>query len=201
MKKGILIGIVFIGSILLFSWQDAGAKEYKPLIDKKCSLCHEDYESETNILACDLEGHSRKAGLILVGMTIGSKREMRLVRYEKDVRVDNLQGGIKDLEGHLHLLINYKKVGADLVATRIVVKTEVYMPDDDLISTKELEKLVSMGPEKGNYTLAASHGKATYDELHIPTAISLPVFKTEKLKHKLPKDKEQLLILYCDGYR
>lgn len=201
MKRVILILIAFIGSLILFPWQDAGAKEFKPMIDKKCLLCHASYKSEKNILACDLESHSRKARLILVGMTIGSKREMRLVRYEKDVQVDNLQGGIKDLEGHLHLLINYKKVGADLVATRIVVKTEVYMLEDELISTKELEKLVAMGPEKGNYTLAASHGKATFDELHIPTAISIPVFKTAKLKHKLPKDKEQLLILYCDGYR
>lgn len=201
MKRGILIGIAFIGSLILFPWQDAGAKEFKPIIDKKCQFCHPSYKRKTNILACDLEGHSRKARLILVGITIGSKREMKLVRYEKGVRIDNFKDGIENLEGHLHLLINYKKVGEDLVATRIVVKTEVYMPEDSLISTKEVERLVAMGPEKGNYTLAASHGKATFDELHIPTAISIPVFKTAKLKHKLPKDKEQLLILYCDGFR
>ena len=75
------------------------------------------------------------------------------------------------------------------------------MPEENIISTRELERLVAIGPEKGNHTLVASHGKAAFDELHIPTAISIPVFKMAKLKNKLPKDKERLLVFYCDGFR
>ena len=39
-----------------------------------------------------------------------------------------------------------------------------------------------------------------YDKGHIPTAISIPDSKFDKLKGNLPKDKNKQLIFYCGGY-
>jgi rhodanese-related sulfurtransferase len=42
--------------------------------------------------------------------------------------------------------------------------------------------------------------KAKYDKGYIPTAISIPDSQFDKLKGKLPADKNTLLIFYCGGY-
>jgi len=39
-----------------------------------------------------------------------------------------------------------------------------------------------------------------YDKGHIPTAISLPDSKFDKMKGDLPQDKSIPLIFYCGGY-
>ena len=41
--------------------------------------------------------------------------------------------------------------------------------------------------------------KPKYDKGHIPTAISIPDSQFDKLKGKLPEDKNALLIFYCGG--
>ena len=42
--------------------------------------------------------------------------------------------------------------------------------------------------------------KAKYDKGHIPSAISIPDSEFDKLKGKLPADKDTPLIFYCGGY-
>jgi len=39
-----------------------------------------------------------------------------------------------------------------------------------------------------------------YDKGHIPTAISLPDSKFDKMKGDLPQDKNIPLVFYCQGY-
>jgi rhodanese-related sulfurtransferase len=42
--------------------------------------------------------------------------------------------------------------------------------------------------------------RAKYDKGYIPSAISIPDSEFDKLKGKLPADKDNLLIFYCGGY-
>jgi rhodanese-related sulfurtransferase len=42
--------------------------------------------------------------------------------------------------------------------------------------------------------------RAKYDKGHIPTAISIPDSKFDKLKGKLPQDKNKPVIFYCGGF-
>jgi len=42
--------------------------------------------------------------------------------------------------------------------------------------------------------------RVKYDKGHIPTAISIPDSKFDKLKDQLPQDKNTLLVFYCGGY-
>jgi rhodanese-related sulfurtransferase len=54
---------------------------------------------------------------------------------------------------------------------------------------------------KALMVLVDSRPKRTkYDKGHIPGAISLPDTEFEALKGNLPKDKNTLLIFYCEGY-
>lgn len=42
--------------------------------------------------------------------------------------------------------------------------------------------------------------KAKYDKGHIPTAISIPDAEFDELKGKLPRDLNNLLVFYCEGF-
>ena len=55
--------------------------------------------------------------------------------------------------------------------------------------------------EKGSYTLVDSRPTPGYMKGHIPTAISIPFPKMKEMMAKLPKEKDQLVIFYCQGYR
>ncbi|MDM8553433.1 rhodanese-like domain-containing protein [Desulfococcaceae bacterium HSG7] len=56
--------------------------------------------------------------------------------------------------------------------------------------------------KKAPITLIDSRPKrAKYDKGHIPTAISLPDSKFNKLSNKLPQDKKALIVFYCGGYK
>jgi rhodanese-related sulfurtransferase len=68
-----------------------------------------------------------------------------------------------------------------------------------LISTKEVEKLVAQGPEKGKYFLFDSRPLPRFQEGSIPTAVNLPFPAFDKLAGKLPKEKDALVIFYCAG--
>jgi rhodanese-related sulfurtransferase len=75
------------------------------------------------------------------------------------------------------------------------------VPPEQLIKVKELTALVDKGPEKGGYTLVDSRPTPGYMKGHIPTAISIPFPKMKEMMDQLPKDKNQLVIFYCQGYR
>ncbi|MGC8872392.1 MAG: rhodanese-like domain-containing protein [Caldimicrobium sp.] len=43
--------------------------------------------------------------------------------------------------------------------------------------------------------------KAKYDEGHIPGAINIYMAEMDKHMNKLPKDKNALIVFYCEGPR
>ena len=99
------------------------------------------------------------------------------------------------------LRVHYDMVGSDRVAKEIVVKPKIEVPEDQIITAKELAKLVEMGPEKGGYTLVDSRPGPGYMKGYIPTAISIPFPKMKDMMDKLPKEKDSMVIFYCQGYR
>jgi rhodanese-related sulfurtransferase len=69
-----------------------------------------------------------------------------------------------------------------------------------LMSTADVEKLVALGPEKGNYFLFDSRPLPRFQEGAIPTSVNLPFPAFDKVAEKLlPKDKNALIIFYCAG--
>ena len=199
MKHMKTILAIFIGGLILFPLLYANAdNSAKPetMISKKCLKCHQGFKKMNDTLAGNFKSSSNKAKTIQMKINNG----MKLVKFTKDTTIKNVPS-IKKLKGTIPIRVHYKKVGADLVATEIVAKPEMKVPKDQLIGTKKLAKLVAMGPEKGDYTLVDSRPGNLYMTAHIPTAISIPFPKMKKLSAKLPKDKNQLLIFYCEGFR
>ena len=158
--------------------------------------CHQGLSKQTNVLAGNLSGKSMKAKSIQ--MKINNKMEM--VKFDSETTIKNVPD-IKSLKGTVAMRVHYKVVGTDRIATDIVVKPKFKVPEDQLINVDELAELVAQGPEKGGYTLIDSRPPGGFQKGHIPTAINIPFPKMKAMADKLPKDKNSMVIFYCQGFR
>jgi len=69
----------------------------------------------------------------------------------------------------------------------------------DIVDVKFVQQHVKM-PKPANVLIIDSRPKkAKFDKGYIPTAVSIPDSKFGKMLDKLPKDKNALLIFYCQG--
>ena len=189
----IIAGFVFVPLLKV-----SAKTESKPpaMYSKSCLNCHSEFKEMKNTLAGNFKSRSGKAKSIQVKIN----KRMVLVKYTPETTVKNVPK-IKSLKGTIPLRIHYKKEGNDLVATEIVAKPKITVPDEQLIDVKELTKIVAQGPEKGNFLLADSRPPIKFNEGHLPGAVSIPFSKMKAMKDKLPKDKNKLIIFYCEGFR
>ena len=84
-------------------------------------------------------------------------------------------------------------------ATLISFKGPIKIAQEKLILYPAVQKLVAAGPEKGAYTLIDSRPLPRFQEGTIPTAINLPFPAFDKFLDRLPKDKDKLLVFFCQG--
>ena len=63
-----------------------------------------------------------------------------------------------------------------------------------------VKQYVATPPREDVMIIDSRPKRAKYDKGHIPNAVSLPDSQFDKLKDKLPQDKDTLLIFYCGGY-
>ncbi|MEW6670741.1 MAG: rhodanese-like domain-containing protein [Thermodesulfobacteriota bacterium] len=173
------------------------AQGMEPVVQKNCLGCHQDFSKMENILAGNLSSKVLKA--MILELDINNRKEM--VKFTKETETKNISD-LKNLEDAVALRVHYQIVGNDRVATKIVVKPEMNVPENQLISVNDLAKLIAQGPEKGGYTLVDSRPTPGYQKGHLPTAISIPFPKMKEMAEKvLPQEKDRLVIFYCEGYR
>ncbi len=197
MKRFNIFSVIFIAAVLIFIQTNVwAAVGLKTMVQNNCLNCHEGFGKMENILAGNLSSKSMKANTIQIKIN----DRLELLKFGPDVKVQNIPD-IKALKGAPALRVHYKTVGPDRVATEIVVKPKIKVPENQLIEVKELAQLVAQGPQKGGYTLVDSRPMGGFMKGHIPTAISIPFPKMKEMTDKLPQDKNQLLIFYCQGYR
>jgi len=84
-------------------------------------------------------------------------------------------------------------------ATLISFKGPIKIAQEKLILYPAVQKLVAAGPEKGDYTLIDSRPLPRFQEGTIPTSINLPFPAFDKFLDRLPKEKDKLLVFYCQG--
>ena len=71
----------------------------------------------------------------------------------------------------------------------------------DIVSVNFVQQHVRI-PKPDNVLIIDSRPyKPKYIKVHIPTAINIPDSQFDKLKDKLPKDKNAILIFYCGGLK
>ena len=195
-RKKSMFGILTAMLLLCALPNTWAAVDTSPIVQNNCMNCHQNFGKMKNVIAGNLSGKSMKANSIQ--MKIGSRLEM--VKFTSETKISNIPD-IKSLKGGMALRVHYEVAGSDRVATRIVVKPKIKVPPEQLINVKELTRLIEKGPEEGAYTLVDSRPGPGYMKGHLPTAISIPFPKMKEMLDKLPKEKDHLVIFYCQGYR
>lgn len=199
-RKGALLSIAMTG--LLMAGQVLGADAAhvaKPTIAKICTNCH---KAEPNVIRGYFDNVSFKTQNIQVKID----EAVDLIKFDEDeLKVVNGEGktGDGDLlhstkKGH-EIKVEYTEKNGVKTAIRVIEKPPVKIPAEMLLTTADVERLVSLGPEKGNYFLYDSRPLPRFQEGAIPTAINLPYPAFDKQVDKLPRDKNALIIFYCAG--
>lgn len=189
-KRMMLIAPVSVALLLLAVVWVVGSAE-KPTISQLCKQCH---EPDSKVLRGTFAGVSKQAGTIQ--MQVGPATW--LVKFDDDT---NLRGaeGFSKIPKEKEIAISIAEKKGSLYATSVSVKPPAKVSPEKLIKAVDLAKLVTAGPEKGDFTLVDSRPAPRYNEGFIPGAINIYDAEFDKNIDKLPKDKNRLLIFYCGG--
>jgi hypothetical protein len=69
----------------------------------------------------------------------------------------------------------------------------------DIVDVAFVQPYATVPQPEGVMIIDSRPYKAKYAEGHIPMAVSIPDSQFEKMTDQLPKDKNALLIFYCEG--
>ena len=173
----------------------------KPTIAKFCTNCH---KAEPNTVQGYFDNVTFKAKNISVKIDDATE----LIKFDEDeIKVVSSDGKTGDGEllqgkflkkGH-EVKIQYVEKTGVRTAVKLTAKPPIKLPAEKLMSTADVEKLVAQGPAKGAYTLVDSRPQPRFQEGAIPTAINSPYPAFDKMKDKLPADKNAKLVFYCSG--
>lgn len=178
------------------------AKAVRPVIAKICTNCH---KAEPGAVRGNFDIVTFKAKTIQVKID----DSVELFKFDEDeIKVINSAGKTGDGEflkdnlvkkGH-EIKVEFTEKDGVKTAVKLIAKPPVNVSPDMLMMTSDIEKLVALGSEKGNYFLFDSRPLPRFQEGAIPTAVNLPFPAFDKVADKLlPKDKNALIIFYCSG--
>ena len=80
-----------------------------------------------------------------------------------------------------------------------VAKADTSWMFHDIVDVKFVQQYVQMPKPKDVMIIDSRPKKAKFDKGYIPTAVSIPDSQFAKMTDQLPKDKNTLLIFYCQG--
>jgi hypothetical protein len=189
-----LIGLGLVAAVLLGLSGPAWAVENgKALWGPNCLNCHK-YDSSAPLIMGDFQSYSRQANLLTV--KIGPKPQ--LVKVTDQTKLENA-ASYRDLTGDNALKIAYEEKPDGYYAQKVTVKPKLKVPENQLMSTEEMEKVVAQGPEAGKFVLLDSRPAYRFQEERLPGAQNMPLPNFDKLTNLLPQDKARMVIFYCQG--
>lgn len=189
-KLSVLIAILAIVTTVL----GTAGRSYagKPTVGPSCKQCH---QTQDKVIRGNLVSVTEKFKTIQVA--VGSL--VWVVNYSDDTRLIGA-GKLAAIPKDKEVAVTYTGEEKKLQAVSVSVKPPAEIAAEKLIKLDEMQKLVEMGPGKGNFMLFDSRPQPRFNEGHIPYAVAFPQPAFDKLRDKLlPKEKDKLLIFYCGG--
>ena len=176
----------------------AWAQPAKPTIAQVCTSCHQPAAATLRGVFENVAFKSRSLQLRIDGST-------EIVSFDP-ATVKVLDGGkarpaeaMRDIPKGKEASVAYVEKDGAKVATLVSFKGPIEIAPEKLVGYAEVERLVALGPDRGNYTLIDSRPLPRFQEGTIPTAINLPYPSFDKFVDRLPKDKRRLTIFFCQG--
>lgn len=193
MRSSKFLSVLAVLTVFLTLIGAAGiSRAGKPTVGSICTQCH---EQEDNVVRGTLVSVSEKFKSLHVA--VGNL--VWVINYGDDLKLTGVDS-LKNVSKGKEISVIFSGDEKSPHGISLAVKPPAKIPDEKLISLKNMTELIALGPEKGGYLLYDSRPAPRYLEGHIPSAISLPQPAFDKLHEKLlPKNKEHLIIFYCGG--
>jgi len=170
----------------------------RPTMAKICGNCHQP-QPDT------IRGNFDSVAYKTQSLQVKIDDTTEIVRFDKttlkvvNVKGENAQEPLRDISKGKEIRVEYTEKVGKKFATVVVAKPPVKIAPEKMLSTEDVENLVAMGPEKGKYTLIDARPPMKALEGTIPTALNIPFVAFDKMTDKLPKEKDALIIYYCQG--
>jgi hypothetical protein len=163
------------------------AQAPKPQILKPCNQCH---EPDNKLLRGMLGNVSQKAETFAV-----NTGAIWNVKFDDDTKVVGWAGPLHKIPKEKEVAVAFVQKDGEYYAKSVSVKPPARIPPEKLISTEQMADHV----EKGDALIVDSRPLPRFYEGAIPGAINIYDAEFDKHIDKLPKDKTQLIIFYCQG--
>ncbi len=187
-KSGRLVSALSLVAMMTFLMASYSfADDKRPIISKPCAQCH---KAEPGVLRGTVGVVSGKAETIQ--MNTGA---VWVVKFDDNTKVEGWGQPLNKLTRDKEIAVFFTKKDNDLYATKVSVKQPAKLPPEKIASTEFVAEHV----EKGDALIVDSRPAARFYEGAIPGAINIYDAEFEKHIDKLPKDKNKLIIFYCQG--
>lgn len=185
-----LIMVIFFICLFSFLLSTNVVSQQKPRIARSCSFpgCHQAKEGE---LFGNLKNVSGRAELI----QIDTGGVLWTVKFDENTKVKNWDQPIHKIPKEKEIGITFVEKGGELYATLIRVKPPVKADPTKVINTAEMKKIF----DEKKAVIIDARPPMRYHEGHIPGALNIWFAEFDKHIDKLPKDKNQLIVYYCQG--
>jgi hypothetical protein len=170
----------------------------KPSMAKLCGNCHTPQPGS-------IRGNFDSVAYKTRSLQIKLDGSAEILRFDPaSLQVVNVKGEhpgepLRDISKGKEVRVEFVEKDGKKFAVRVISKPPIKVPDEKLMKTEDVEKLVAMGPEKGKYTLIDARPPVKFIEGSIPTAINIPFVAFDKMVGKLPKEKDALIVYFCQG--
>jgi rhodanese-related sulfurtransferase len=176
----------------------ATAPQARPTNAMICMDCHQAQEGNLRGNFDNVSFKSRSIQLTIDDNVEILKFDEKTIKVVTTDKTEDAEALSDVRKGH-EVRIAYTEKNGIKTASLVSIKPPIKVEPEMIISTEDVEKLVALGPEKGKYTLVDSRPLPRVEEGAIPTAINIPYPAFDKMTDKLPKDKNALLVFYCNG--
>ncbi len=176
----------------------AQAPAGKPTIPQVCTNCHQAQPSA-------LQGIYENVAFKSQAIQLKIDANVEIVKFDpKTIKVKDAGAmkpgeALRDLPKNKEARIDYVEKDGQKFATQITFKGPIKIAPEKVVGYDYVLKLVEQGPEQGNYTLIDSRPLPRVQEGTIPGAINLPYPAFDKFVDRLPKDKNRLVVFFCQG--
>ncbi|GAM09324.1 thiosulfate sulfurtransferase GlpE [Geobacter sp. OR-1] len=167
---------------------------------KVCSTCH-------RVEAGTYRGYFENVSMKSLSLQVKVDEKSEIIKFDKgtikvsnpDVKDADVEKQLRGIKKNHEVKVVVELKNGALFAKAIVAKPPIKVDEAKLIKIDDVERLVALGPEKGNFTLIDSRPFPRYQDGFIPGAINLPYPAFDKNIDKLPADKNRLIVFYCAG--
>lgn len=192
MRRQFLKALI-MAMIAVFVMGNSAGAAGKERISAICSECH---KNEANSIRGLLKSGSQGEDSFVVQ----AGKDVWNIRYDKGTKLNKFES-IRQLGNEEAVKVRIRQNGGTVYAEEISYKPNYdFISPDMVMELDELAALLKKDPQKANYAIFDVRGVADYQEGHLPEAISFPFYRFNHFKDRLPKDKNTLIVTYCNSY-